>query len=100
MFIYKTQLLFIFVFLVIVLYCDNKDPVSNNNTDAQDSIVADIDGNIYHVVKIGNQVWTMEDLRTTRFNNGTYLTYDSAFVSTIHSHLRTEGFAVRLVKGC
>ncbi len=32
--------------------------------------VADIDGNVYHIVKIGNQSWTVENLRTTRYNDG------------------------------
>jgi uncharacterized protein (TIGR02145 family)/uncharacterized repeat protein (TIGR02543 family) len=32
--------------------------------------VRDIDGNIYTTVTIGNQVWTVENLKTTHYNNG------------------------------
>jgi uncharacterized protein (TIGR02145 family) len=34
------------------------------------STVSDIDGNIYGIVTIGNQVWMKENLRTTRYSNG------------------------------
>ena len=34
------------------------------------SQVKDIDGNSYKIVKIGNQKWFSEDLKTTRFSNG------------------------------
>ncbi len=33
--------------------------------------VTDIDGNVYHAIRIGDQVWTVENLQTTRLNDST-----------------------------
>ena len=61
-------ILFVFLFFV----CSN--PVNNNNNSnpiTQDAgTITDIDGNVYHTIKIGNQVWTVENLRVTKYNDG------------------------------
>jgi uncharacterized protein (TIGR02145 family) len=38
------------------------------NTQAQTT--TDIDGNIYNTITLGTQIWTKENLKTTRFSNG------------------------------
>ncbi|MFN5380849.1 MAG: FISUMP domain-containing protein, partial [Bacteroidota bacterium] len=46
--------------------------------------ITDIDGNVYNVVQIGNQCWTKENLRTTRYNNGSVIpnvTSDDAWIN-------------------
>ncbi len=35
--------------------------------------VTDYDGNIYHIITIGSQQWLLENLRTTRYNDGTII---------------------------
>ncbi len=37
---------------------------------AADTTVTDIDGNVYKTVRIGDQLWMADNLRTTRYSNG------------------------------
>jgi uncharacterized protein (TIGR02145 family) len=39
-------------------------------TTQQVKSLTDIDGNVYHYITIGNQIWMTENLKTTRYRNG------------------------------
>ncbi len=60
-------------------YLNSRIPVANSDTSGivvalilQDAgTVTDGNGNVYRAVRIGNQVWTVENLRTAKLNEGT-----------------------------
>ena len=43
--------------------------------------VTDSDGNKYYAVTIGTQTWLTEDLRTTKYNDGSPITLDTSFAT-------------------
>jgi uncharacterized protein (TIGR02145 family) len=53
----------------VVKAADTSGIVINMIPNAGD--VVDVDGNAYQSVRIGNQVWTVENLRVTKYNDGT-----------------------------
>lgn len=78
----KTLLSLLLVVSYITVSC-KKDSDSN-------STVKDIEGNVYHIVKIGTQAWMMENLKTSKFKDGTSIplvTNDAEW-----GNLNTAGF--------
>jgi uncharacterized protein (TIGR02145 family) len=53
------------------LYSASCKKSTTTTTDPVPSSVTDIDGNVYEVIKIGNQYWTTSNLRTSKYNDGT-----------------------------
>jgi len=56
--------------------------------------VTDIEGNVYITVTIGTQVWMAENLKTTKFNNGT--TIPQVTGATTWSNLTSPGYCWNL----
>jgi uncharacterized protein (TIGR02145 family) len=59
--IMKNQLILFAIFLIFSV---------TSFGQRQGSAVTDIDGNVYHKVKIGSQVWMVENLKVSHYRNG------------------------------
>jgi uncharacterized protein (TIGR02145 family)/uncharacterized repeat protein (TIGR02543 family) len=64
--------------------------VTENDTVYAYWVIKDADGNIYTEVKIGTQTWIVENLRTTKYNDGTSIS--KVIDVTEWSNLTTSGY--------
>lgn len=77
------------IFFLTLLSCNDRD-VTAPPPLSDDAEIVDIDGNVYSTVRIGNQIWSVENLRTTRFADGDSIPYIAE--STAWSNLADPGF--------
>ena len=60
-------------FFLIILTCFlfvSTTGCKKDDKEPKQTTVTDIDGNVYHTVKIGGQTWMVENLKTTKYRNG------------------------------
>jgi uncharacterized protein (TIGR02145 family) len=72
------------IFFLLFTGCTKKNQDSPNDSAGT---VTDIDGNIYHTVRICSKLWMAENLKVTRFNDGSLIpcVTDSTIWDTLHS---------------
>ncbi len=73
----KIKLLnYLFILFLIIFSC-KKDYQENDPEKPviQYGSISDVEGNTYKTVKIGTQIWMAENLKTTKYNDGTKITY-------------------------
>ncbi len=56
--------------ILIAIFMISSCMINLNNEDIKKRKVTDIDGNVYEIVKIGNQWWMAENLKVTHYRNG------------------------------
>ncbi len=96
--------IFILVFsvsLLALIITLNSNSVNSTLADINtDSIVVDYDGNIYHTVTIGTQVWLKENIKSLHYSDGTLINGALAYnnsdsLANIYGRLYTWNSAMR-----
>ena len=67
---YSSFLIGFLLMLSIGCTRDEAAPTPNPVVPTAPTTVTDADGNVYHTVTIGTQVWMVENLKTTKYRNG------------------------------
>lgn len=67
----KKQVLFLLALLVLIS-CSKKS-IEPEENETETGTVRDIEGNVYQIIRIGNQWWMAENLKVTKYRNGEWI---------------------------
>ncbi len=67
----RITLIILGIFLMTTISSCDKESSRSHTYEIMKDAVTDIDGNHYDAVQIGEQIWMIQNLRTTRFADGT-----------------------------
>ena len=82
-----TVRIYSFIAVLLLLLSHQISKADDNNPS---NTVTDIDGNVYHTIKIGTQIWMAENLKSTKFSDGTRI--DNVKDNTAWNDLTTPGY--------
>ncbi len=68
------------------------DVISFTTDSSSSNIVMDIDGNIYSTIQIGEQVWMAENLKVTRYPDGSLIPHVEDHQEWFHLNRESEGY--------
>lgn len=101
----KANLSYQFILLVMLFLitysCKKDESIANEKTTAEFNpnliygTMKDQEGNIYRTIKIGNQIWMAENLRTTKYRDGTPIesfTVTNVNIATTWDNLKTGAY--------
>ncbi|MGB6269339.1 MAG: fibrobacter succinogenes major paralogous domain-containing protein [Olleya sp.] len=74
----KIQQVLLTVLALTLFNCSNDDsPIQQQQEEVQEvpETVTDADGNEYNTIRMGDQIWMLENLKTTTYNDGTPITF-------------------------
>jgi uncharacterized protein (TIGR02145 family) len=77
------SLIFILIPILVLYSCEKeKMPMEDMVYTYETDSIIDIDGNVYRIVRIGDQWWMSENLRVKRYRDGTGIYYNASMTAS------------------